>query len=219
MAISCALIVDCVAEFYGVTAHAIKSNMRTRNATLPRHAAMWLAREMTELSLPQIGRAIGNRDHTTVLYGCTSIASTRLVEPLLQAQLDELQAIIEASASTLNIIKVAQPVDVDAVEVAQRMMNQPLSRFKISLNELQTLAATILALSARDERAEPQHAALIIEARPELTAAVEITVAAFANYQNAQFTRDERRTQAALEAALKGLKSTFETKTLKEINA
>ncbi|MFV0518116.1 MAG: chromosomal replication initiator protein DnaA [Aminipila sp.] len=53
----------------------IESSKRTRALAFPRQIAMYLCREMTDLSLPKIGEAFGNRDHTTVMHGCEKITS------------------------------------------------------------------------------------------------------------------------------------------------
>lgn len=64
------LIMATVAEFYGVTESDLQSKRRSKEITYPRHMAMYLAREETNASLPEIGSMLGGRDHTTVLYGC-----------------------------------------------------------------------------------------------------------------------------------------------------
>ena len=53
------------------------SKRRTRNVARPRQIAMALAKELTPMSLPEIGEAFGNRDHTTVLHACRNIAELR----------------------------------------------------------------------------------------------------------------------------------------------
>jgi chromosomal replication initiator protein len=53
------------------------SKKRTRNVARPRQVAMALAKELTQMSLPEIGEAFGNRDHTTVLHACRTISSLR----------------------------------------------------------------------------------------------------------------------------------------------
>lgn len=49
------------------------SDRRSRDVVRPRQLGMWLARELTSRSLPQIGKAFGNRDHTTVLHAIAKI--------------------------------------------------------------------------------------------------------------------------------------------------
>lgn len=65
-------IIGAVANFYGVKPEQLKGRHRTKEIVGPRQMAMYLAREETNASLPQIGKAL-SRDHTTVLYGCRKI--------------------------------------------------------------------------------------------------------------------------------------------------
>lgn len=62
-------IIKTVSSFYGVSPEELKGNRRTRAIAQPRQIAMYLMREETDASLPQIGAELGGRDHTTVLYG------------------------------------------------------------------------------------------------------------------------------------------------------
>jgi chromosomal replication initiator protein len=66
-----------VAEFYKIKVADLHSKKRSRNIARPRQMAMALAKELTEMSLPEIGDAFGNRDHTTVLHACRTIATLR----------------------------------------------------------------------------------------------------------------------------------------------
>jgi len=62
-------IVKTVGVFYNVTPEELRSSRRTRRIAHPRQIVMYLMREETDASLPQIGAELGGRDHTTVLYG------------------------------------------------------------------------------------------------------------------------------------------------------
>jgi chromosomal replication initiator protein len=68
-------IMQTVADYYSITMDDLISHSRRREITVPRQIAMYLTREMTNLSLPQIGQVFGNRDHTTVLHGCDKVAA------------------------------------------------------------------------------------------------------------------------------------------------
>jgi len=70
------LIMQTVADYYSITVNDLIRQTRRREITVPRQIAMYLTRDMTNLSLPQIGQVFGNRDHTTVLHGCEKIAAT-----------------------------------------------------------------------------------------------------------------------------------------------
>lgn len=67
-------VVNKVAEVFGVSLERILSPERSRQVALPRQIAMYLLHEEANISLPQIGNALGGRDHTTILYGCDKIA-------------------------------------------------------------------------------------------------------------------------------------------------
>src|SRR5699024_10942744 len=61
-------IMKFIAEQYNVTVEEILSRKRTKKIAYPRQVAMYLARELTDLSLPKKGQEFGNRDHTTVIH-------------------------------------------------------------------------------------------------------------------------------------------------------
>lgn len=62
-------IIDTVAEKYGISSERIIGRGRTKDVARPRQIAMYLMREETDCSLPNIGERLGGRDHTTVMYG------------------------------------------------------------------------------------------------------------------------------------------------------
>lgn len=67
------LIQEIVSEFFNIRMEDFKAKKRTRNVAFPRQIAMYLTREMTDLSLPDIGKSFGGRDHTTVIHACEKI--------------------------------------------------------------------------------------------------------------------------------------------------
>ncbi len=68
-------IVNAVAKTFGVDPEKIMSRDRSRDVSLSRQVVMYLMREEENVSLPQIGQALGGRDHSTVIHGCEKIAS------------------------------------------------------------------------------------------------------------------------------------------------
>lgn len=68
-------ILDTVALHYGVRVDELIGRDRSQNITMPRQMAMYLVREETDASLPEIGQLIGGRDHTTVMHGCEKISN------------------------------------------------------------------------------------------------------------------------------------------------
>lgn len=62
-------ILEHIALHYGLSVEALKGPCRARQVAWPRQEAMWLMHKTGRYSLPQIGRFLGYRDHTTVLHG------------------------------------------------------------------------------------------------------------------------------------------------------
>ncbi len=62
-------VLSTVARHYGVRVSDLKSSRKTREVTHPRQVAMYLARRLTRASFPEIGKAFGNKDHSTVVKG------------------------------------------------------------------------------------------------------------------------------------------------------
>lgn len=79
-----------VADFYKIKVSEMYSKKRSRNIARPRQIAMALAKELTTLSLPDIGDAFGGRDHTTVLHACRKIAELRSTTPEITRDFDSL---------------------------------------------------------------------------------------------------------------------------------
>lgn len=67
-------IQQVVAAYYQVDLAEMKAKKRTRDVTMPRQVAMYLARELTDMSLPKIGDEFGGRDHTTVIHACEKVS-------------------------------------------------------------------------------------------------------------------------------------------------
>ncbi len=79
-----------VADFYRLKMVDLLSKKRTRIIARPRQIAMSLARELTQLSLPEIGNAFGGRDHTTVLHACKTIELLRNSDNVIEADFNLL---------------------------------------------------------------------------------------------------------------------------------
>ena len=67
-------IKDAISSMFGISIEDIDSKKRTRSIAYPRQIAMYLSRELTDLSLPKIGQEFGGRDHTTVLHAYDKIS-------------------------------------------------------------------------------------------------------------------------------------------------
>ncbi len=84
-------IVAEVAAFHTITADHILSPNRKHGIVRPRQIACYLAKNLTKLSLSQIGKRIGGRDHTTVLHSIQKIERLMVSDELLANQIDALR--------------------------------------------------------------------------------------------------------------------------------
>jgi chromosomal replication initiator protein len=84
-------IKDVTARAYGVTKAELESACRKRQYALPRQYAMYLSRQLTKCSYPQIGRMFGDRDHTTVLFAYRKIAAMVASNETMAEELRQLE--------------------------------------------------------------------------------------------------------------------------------
>ena len=96
--ISVGLIMSETATYYGLTLDDLCSSSRTRQLVTARQIAMFLTRELTDMSLPKIGQAFGGRDHTTVIHANNKISALMQERPTIYEQLQELTSRIKATA-------------------------------------------------------------------------------------------------------------------------
>lgn len=92
--VTCENIQRTVAEFYKVRQSDLMSPKRTRSIAWPRQVAMALSKELTNLSLPEIGRAFGGRDHTTVLHAVRKVIGRYDEEPPFRDEFESLKRIL-----------------------------------------------------------------------------------------------------------------------------
>jgi len=85
-------VLRVVGGYYHIPATDLKSRRRVKNLVLPRQVAMYLARELTQLSLPEIGMGFGGKDHTTVLYAVNKIKREIKVNQALHDDVDKILA-------------------------------------------------------------------------------------------------------------------------------
>lgn len=88
--ITAELIVEVVAEHYNLTPADIYSKDKSRNVSYPRQIVMYLCRRLTDMSVTEIGKSLGNRDHSTVLHGYDKIASDMEQDSSLHNTIDVL---------------------------------------------------------------------------------------------------------------------------------
>jgi chromosomal replication initiator protein len=85
-----------VAEQFGMRVSDLKQKNNSRNVVVPRQIAMYLAKQMTEASLPEIGRQFGNKHHTTVMHSIGKIDEQRRNDKDLHRMINKLQDVLNA---------------------------------------------------------------------------------------------------------------------------
>ncbi len=83
-------IIKAVTVFYDVRPADLQSKKRSQSVTMPRQICMYLARNLTNHSLEEIGGHLGGRDHTTVMHACNKISVLEQKDTQIQSQLTEL---------------------------------------------------------------------------------------------------------------------------------
>jgi len=90
--ITLAQVLDTTAKHYGLRSDDLIGPRRTGALNMARQVAMYLARELTNASLPQIGDAFGGRTHSTVLHSCNKVAGDLPANPALQTIVKDIKA-------------------------------------------------------------------------------------------------------------------------------
>lgn len=88
------IIMQTVCDFYNLKMEELTGSSRRREITVPRQIAMYLVREMTELSLPQIGNCFGGKDHTTVLHSCNQVTNNMKNSADLNRQVNDIRQLV-----------------------------------------------------------------------------------------------------------------------------
>jgi chromosomal replication initiator protein len=84
-------ILKVVAQEFGCRVLELKSSIKARDVTLPRHISMYLIRKYTEKSYPEIGLAIGGKDHATVMHGVRKISRLLFEDQRLKKHIEHIE--------------------------------------------------------------------------------------------------------------------------------
>jgi chromosomal replication initiator protein len=84
-------IEEAVASRFHVKISEMKSRRRSKTLVHPRQIAMYLCRELTDASFPEIGRHFGGKDHTTIIHACKQITKAKEADSTLNATLESLK--------------------------------------------------------------------------------------------------------------------------------
>ena len=85
------IIMQVVADYYSITVDDLIRPTRRREFAAPRQIAMYLTRDLTNMSLPQIGQSFGGRDHSTVLHACNTVAANMKKTPSLSSVVSDIR--------------------------------------------------------------------------------------------------------------------------------
>jgi len=85
----------CVAEEFGLTIQELKTKRRNKAVVVPRQVAMYLSRELTDLSLPEIGGSFGGKDHTTVLHSYNKIKGVLSKDESMKSRVEKVIHVIK----------------------------------------------------------------------------------------------------------------------------
>ena len=91
------MVQQVVADFYSVSVDAMTSSRRTADVTYPRQVAMYLSREMTDLSLKAIGEQFGGRNYSTIISACNKIEDDMRFDPELGKVFKDLKKRIKGN--------------------------------------------------------------------------------------------------------------------------
>jgi len=84
-------ILSAVSSYYSLRLEDLTGPRRSQNLATARQVAMYLARDLTGMSLPQVGQSLGGRDHTTVMHGCEKIAALFEKDDEIRRQILEIR--------------------------------------------------------------------------------------------------------------------------------
>jgi chromosomal replication initiator protein len=87
-------VLKAVASYYQVKVIDLKSERRHKSIATPRAVAMFLARKHTAESYPDLGRAFGNKHHTTVLSACEKVADRVKTDPGLRSEVQAIENLL-----------------------------------------------------------------------------------------------------------------------------
>jgi hypothetical protein len=233
--ISCRLISETVAKSYGVTVRDLNSRRVDKAIILPRHMSWTLARKLTERTLPEIGRHMGGRDHTTIMYGIRKIEAEIDADPEIASNyshLVEAITVLGEASETADRIAVRFH-DIDPLETAETVLEAKFRDVIPSMEAIRALCMGVQHFAAELSSAEECSREVLAEAKTwqeeraalqdrlsnltlgasrtdELLQATALVVSKFKALRNAEYSAGERPARKALEDSLKALQTTFE---------
>lgn len=206
-------ILDATAAHFALSRRDLVSQRRDRAVIRPRQIAMWLARQLTPKSLPEIGRHIGGRDHTTVAHG------VGVIDQLIETS-EEIRAAVAAVDEALrHPIRTVDERERDPLVVAIEILTGTRHATDVAVEEIAGMSGALVGYGRAvgavvlDGEPAPDPERLPIEtvvfrlppAVEALCAAVDRVIAARAEVEDARFSAGERAASEAFSRALRSL--------------
>ena len=89
------IIINAVANYFNITPSDLKKTRRSKSMIIPRQITMYLLRELTQMSFPEIGNLLGAKHHTTILYGARKLTSLLKKDKKIQTAVDSIAQTIK----------------------------------------------------------------------------------------------------------------------------
>ena len=190
-------IVDFVADRRGIPVTDIMSSRRDAPTAAARQEVCFLARRLTPHSLPAIGRALGGRDHTTIMHAVNRVAAKTAADP---AYAREIAAMSDSAnrASRPQTVRLSPPGVIDPVAAARRVMESRHRAMTVSADEIRAMAMAIIRRKSELDVAAPLR---------RIMPAVRDVVAAADARDQAQYSPGEPAARRRLQKSLSGLRA------------
>ena len=216
--ITCTLISRVVADHYKLGARLYALD-RARHMVEARWAAWYLARKLTDHSLAEIGRRMGGRDHTTVLYGLNEAERLLKESPIFEERVGMISEAVNAEAAKfpqgngLPHFEDLEPIDLAAKVLDGQLLpvnQEQVTALAMGVRHYANVAAQ--CSDAAHERKVIVRERLVPVAPSDMSflPAVLAVVTAYGEVEQVQFTTNESAARRKLEKTLKTLKNALE---------
>lgn len=191
-------IVDFVADRRGIPVTDIMSSRRDAPTAAARQEVCFLARRLTPDSLPAIGRALGGRDHTTIIHAINRVAAKTEADPAYAREIAAMSSDVNHAASRPETVRLTPPGAIDPVAAARRVMESRHRAMTVSADEIRAMAMAIISRKSELDVAAPLR---------RIMPAVRDVVAAAAARDQAQYSPGEPAARRRLRKSLSGLRA------------
>ena len=200
-------VVEAVSNVTGIAPSDIIGPRRQRDLVRARQIAMYFTRTYCKhLSFPEIGRRMGARDHTTIIYGANKIEE-EIASNGKDSVITAVEIVLLPAQKAVDVLQIDE-IDPDPMEIAERAMTEH-GVARVTYEEIRALASFVLAaivggkllIDPPDPEPIPINDTLILAARKAIVASRD--------FQTARYGRGESAALDALQAAMKELHAAY----------